>query len=427
MEAVGQLTGGVAHDFNNLLTIVLGNLEALEAALVQRDLAALAREHITPAVQAARRGVELVRRLLTFSRQQPMARSAVEVGERIRSIAELLRRTLGETIALELQLPKEPLYAHTDGHQLENALLNLALNARDAMVPAGGRLTIRALPCKILSELAERYGLTPGPYVQFDVIDTGCGMPPEVLAHAFEPFFTTKPFGRGSGLGLAMVYGFVRQSGGAIRLRSEPDKGTTVTFVLPRLSAPSAEGAPSASPVEEGAAEPLTLLLVEDEPEVRHLLRQQLMRLGHRVLEAENGAEALELIEHVAEIDAVVTDAVMPGGCDGVTLIARAHTLRPGLPAVLVSGYWQERPLPPDVPFLAKPVSQAELAAVLRSVSIAAKQRAREPDDADRDADRRGRTGGGAPHRAGACTVWVCHPCGGERGGGVGALWYGGA
>ncbi|WP_217125270.1 PAS-domain containing protein [Hydrogenophilus thiooxidans] len=370
MEAVGQLTGGIAHDFNNLLTIILGNLEALDEALTARSLASLAREHIAPAVRATRRGVDLVKRLLTFSRRQPMALAPVEVGERVRGLGVLLARTLGELVTLDLRLPEAPLYAHTDGHQLENALLNLALNARDAMSPAGGTLTIRVLPCEILADLAQRYGLTPGRYVQFDVIDTGCGMAPEVLAHVFEPFFTTKPFGRGSGLGLAMVYGFVRQSGGAIRIRSEPGVGTTVTFVLPRCEppAPSSDPGPAAQPGTVPRS--LTILLVEDEPEVRHLLRQMVMRLGHRVLEAENGAEALELIEHVAEIDVVVTDAVMPGGCDGGTLIARARALRPGLPAVLVSGYWHEAPTLPDVPALAKPVSQAALAEALRSVTI---------------------------------------------------------
>jgi PAS domain S-box-containing protein len=370
MEAVGQLTGGVAHDFNNLLTIILGNLEALEEALTQRGLAAQVREHVAPAMKATRRGVELIRRLLTFSRRQPMALAAVEVVERVRSIAQILGRTLGETVQLDLQLPTEPLYAHTDGHQLENALLNLALNARDALPSAGGRLTIRVLPCSIHAELAERYGLSAGDYVQFDVIDTGCGMPPEVAAHAFEPFFTTKPFGRGSGLGLAMVYGFVRQSGGAIRLRSRPGKGTTVTFVLPRLSEPPPADGSDGTAAVQSAERSLTILLVEDEPEVRHLLRQQLMRLGHRVLEAANGAEALELIEHVAEIDVLVTDAVMPGGCDGPTLIVRARQLRPAFPAVLVSGYWQEERRLPDVPLVAKPVQMADLAAALRSVTI---------------------------------------------------------
>lgn len=369
MEAVGQLTGGIAHDFNNLLTIILGNLEALDEALAARSFQSLAREHLQPALRATRRGVDLVKRLLTFSRRHPMALTAVEVGERVRSLGVLLARTLGEWVTLDLQLPSAPLYAHTDGHQLENALLNLALNARDAMPPEGGKLTIRVLPCEIYPDLAQRYGLTPGAYVQFDVIDTGCGMAPEVLAHAFEPFFTTKPFGRGSGLGLAMVYGFVRQSGGAIRIRSEPGKGTTVTFVLPRCDAPGCAPSDAAAAASE-QPQARTVLLVEDEPEVRHLLRKMLMGLGHRVLEAENGAEALELIEHVAEIDVVVSDVVMPGGCDGATLVARARAVRPGLPAVLVSGYAQEAPPFPDVPMVAKPVSQSELAAVLQSVTM---------------------------------------------------------
>ncbi len=369
MEAIGQLTGGVAHDFNNLLTIVLGNLTSLEEALTERGLAALAREHVLPAKNAAQRGVALVQRLLAFARRQPMQPQPVEVGELVRGLTSLLARTLGETVRLEVQLPSEPLWALTDAHQLENALLNLAINARDAMLPQGGTLRVRVQPCTILQELAQRYEIAPGPYVQFDVIDTGCGMSPEQLARAFEPFFTTKPFGQGSGLGLAMVYGFVRQSGGNIRLRSRPGEGTTVTFVLPACSAPCGAHAEGSADAKLELPQ-YTVLLVEDEPAVREVLRQMLRRLGQVVLEASNAREALELIEHVAEIDVLVTDAVMPGGMDGASLIARVRQLRPGMPAVLVSGYWQDAATLPDVPCLAKPVSEAVLRMALRRVTI---------------------------------------------------------
>ena len=355
MEAIGQLTGGLAHDFNNLLTTLIGNLEGLKRYL--GDSSAV-REYLEPALAASTRGVALIRRLLTFARSQPLAPQAVEVGELVRSMSVILERTLGETIAIVLDLPEAPLHAYADAHQLESAILNLALNARDAMLERGGTLTIRVRPDTTDDA---------GQCVRFEVADTGCGIAAEQISHVFEPFYTTKPFGRGSGLGLAMVYGFVRQSGGDIRVHSEPGRGTTFSFTLPQ--APAAEGARGTDEAQDDEAPPSIprmVLLVEDELPVRHVLRQQLMALGHTVLEAANAHEALELLEHVEEIELLVTDAVMPGELDGRSLIARARALRPALPTVLVTGYAHDEGPPVDgYVFLPKPCTQTQLAQAL--------------------------------------------------------------
>lgn len=362
MEAIGQLTGGVAHDFNNLLTTLIGNLEGLKRYL--GDSSAV-REYLEPALAASTRGVALIRRLLTFARSQPLAPQAVEVGELVRSMGVILERTLGETIAIVLDLPAAPLYAYADAHQLENALLNLALNARDAMAERGGTLTIRVRPWHRDEGVAS--DIPVGDYVRFDVSDTGCGMAPEQLTRVFEPFYTTKPFGQGSGLGLAMVYGFVRQSGGDIQVRSEPGRGTTFSFALPLApAAADVRGANREEEAETPPSPPRMVLLVEDELPVRHVLRQQLMALGHTVLEAANAHEALELLEHVEEIELLVTDAVMPGELDGRRLIARARMLRSALPTVLVTGYAHDDGPPVDgYIVLPKPCTQAQLSRAL--------------------------------------------------------------
>lgn len=365
MEAVGQLTGGLAHDFNNLLTIIIGNLSALQAQAPGVSLS----EHLDPALHAARRGAELIKRLLTFSRGQALEPRAVEVGALVQDMAQLLARSLTENVRLHTNQPGAPLHAFVDAHQLENALLNLALNARDAM-PDGGDLTI-AIGERHLDEgpaaLAE---LPPGDYVQIDVTDTGSGIAPELLPRLFEPFFTTKPFGRGSGLGLAMVYGFVRQSGGNIRIRSTPGKGTTVTFVLPRAEAPATvaeSGTPPA--VSAGRSVSGPVLLVEDEPEVRRVIRLQLTALGHTVIEAADGVEAWLLLEAVSDIAILVTDTIMPGGIGGRELVTRTRALRPDMPILMITGYASDNALAGtaelDVPVLRKPFDQATLAAAL--------------------------------------------------------------
>jgi PAS domain S-box-containing protein len=368
MEAVGQLTGGLAHDFNNLLTIIIGNLSALQ----QRIGAGAGAEFVDPSLQAARRGAELIRRLLTFSRRQPLAPAAVEVGMLVHNMTHLLARTLGETIRIHLRLPGEPLHALVDPHQLENALLNLAINARDAM-PGGGELTIGLARRTIDAALAPMVEVPPGDYVQFDVSDTGTGIEPAVLQRVFEPFFTTKDFGSGSGLGLSMVYGFVRQSGGNIRIRSTPGRGTHVRFVLPTASA-DATTAVATTSVATLPARALEgpVLLVEDEPEVRKVVRMQLTGLGHSVIEAADGVEALGLLRNVDDIALLVSDTVMPGGIDGRTLARHARQLRPTLPILLVTGYASEATpsdgTPADLPTLRKPFDQAALAAALAAL-----------------------------------------------------------
>ncbi|ENO78065.1 PAS-domain containing protein [Thauera sp. 63] len=369
MEAVGQLTGGLAHDFNNLLTIIIGNLSALQGKLAGGE----GSEYVDPSLQAARRGAELIRRLLTFSRRQTLEPTAVEVGELVRNMTQLLVRTLGETIAVHLQLPDRPMYALADANQLENALINLAINARDAM-PDGGELTITVQPRRVDGALAKLGEVAPGDYVQFDVSDTGKGIEPAVLARVFEPFFTTKPFGGGSGLGLSMVYGFVRQSGGNIRILSTPGKGTSVRFVLPET--PPLKQAPVAAGHRDAPAAVLTgpILLVEDEPEVRKVIRMQLTALGHAVLEAGDGVEALALLESVEDIAVLISDTVMPGGLNGRELAQRARALRPALPILLVTGYARELPAGDDaaagIPVLRKPFDPPALAAALASLTL---------------------------------------------------------
>ena len=367
MEAVGQLTGGLAHDFNNLLTIIIGNLSALQ----QRLDGGPGAEFVDPSLQAARRGAELIRRLLTFSRRQTLEPSAVEVGALVHNMIHLLARTLGETIRIHLRLPDAPLHALVDPHQLENALLNLAINARDAM-PEGGELTLAVALRQLDPALASVVEVPPGDYVQIDVSDTGKGIEPAVLQRVFEPFFTTKAFGSGSGLGLSMVYGFVRQSGGNIRIRSTPGRGTHVRFVLPSTSADAVSARVPAAVVGPLPALAGPVLLVEDEPEVRKVVRMQLTALGHAVIEAADGVEALGLLHNVDDIALLVSDTVMPGGIGGRELARRARALRPGLPILLVTGYASDAPaaddMPEGVPTLRKPFDQQALAAVLSAL-----------------------------------------------------------
>ncbi|ENO90695.1 PAS-domain containing protein [Thauera linaloolentis] len=371
MEAVGQLTGGLAHDFNNLLTIIIGNLSALQDKLAGGDGA----EYVDPSLQAARRGAELIRRLLGFSRRQTLEPAAVEVGGLVRNMTQLLVRTLGETITVRQQYPDAPIHALADPHQLENAILNLAINARDAM-SGGGKLTITVQPRHISGSLARLSEVPPGDYVQIDVSDTGKGIEPTVLARVFEPFFTTKPFGGGSGLGLSMVYGFVRQSGGNIRILSTPGKGTNVRFVLPATqpSAPArAQESAASVPAARGCG---PVLLVEDEPEVRKVIRMQLTTLGYPVIEAGDGVEALALLENIENIAVLVSDTVMPGGLNGHELARRARALRPALPILLITGYASERPAGDDavanIPVLRKPFDPPALATALAGLAAGA-------------------------------------------------------
>jgi PAS domain S-box-containing protein len=361
MEAVGQLTGGLAHDFNNLLTIIMGNLDAARACCGGEVSA----QYLDPAMQAAQRGAELIRRLLTFSRRQTLEPSAVDVGHRVREFTHLLERSLTESIHIHTCLPNAPLHAMVDPHQLENALLNLAINARDAM-PDGGELSITVGERHIPESQSALVELPVGDYVQIDVGDTGGGIDEALLPRVFEPFVTTKPFGQGSGLGLSMVYGFVRQSGGNIRVRSTPGKGTTVTFVLPRTAPPEPSVAAPARPDATRRPRRCPVLLVEDEAEVRKVIRMQLTELGFPVVEADNGVEAQALLEHVPDIGLLITDTVMPGGIGGKALAEFARRHRPELPVLLITGYASTQTggedTTPDVPVLRKPFDVTVLA-----------------------------------------------------------------
>ena len=362
MEAIGQLTGGLAHDFNNLLTVIIGNLAALQD---HRPDDHEVNEFVAPALQSARRGVQLIKRLLTFSRQQPLAPEAVDIGQLIGGMVKLLRRSLPETINVSTDLAAADIHALADPGQLESALLNFALNARDAM-PDGGRLHIAARAME-LADGSNAFDAPPGHYVVIEVTDNGCGMDAATMARACEPFFTTKRFGLGSGLGLAMAYGFARQSGGGMSLHSHPGEGTTVLIALPQITPDTDAQAEAADTIHANDGE--LVLLVEDDAAVRRVVRQQLMDLGHPVLEAENGTQALEMIEHIVDIAVLVSDIIMPGGIDGRQLAEAALARRPELRLVLMSGYADDAfadTASESLPVLAKPFGRAELAGALQ-------------------------------------------------------------
>ena len=364
MEAIGQLTGGLAHDFNNLLTVIIGNLAALQD---HRPNDAEVLEFVEPALQSARRGVQLIKRLLTFSRQQPLEPQAVELGRLIGNLSKLVRRSLPESIAVSTDLAGASIYALVDPGQLESALLNFALNARDAM-PDGGRLHIAARSVELAGDAAT-FDVLPGRYALLEVADNGSGMDAATLARVFEPFFTTKRFGLGSGLGLSMAYGFVKQSGGGISIQSQPGQGTTVLMVLP-LTTPESDGdAPADDSALTNGGE--LVLLVEDDPDVRRVVRQQLVDFGYPVIEAENGVQALEMIEQIADIAIVVSDVIMPGGINGRQLAAAVLGDHPHMRIVLMSGYTDEATgdVGNELPVLAKPFAAQDLARALQGTN----------------------------------------------------------
>ncbi|SHF93108.1 PAS domain S-box-containing protein [Kaistia soli DSM 19436] len=370
MEAIGQLTGGIAHDFNNLLTIISGNLEMIE----QRVEAGPTRELIQAAQEAADDGARLTGQLLAFGRRQPLNAQLADISQLVAHFSDLLRRALGETIELRTVVTGSSNHAMVDASQLQNALLNLALNARDAM-PRGGRLTVEISHAEIaLAETGSRPDMRPGDYVLISVSDTGTGMTPAVRERAFEPFFTTKGVGAGTGLGLSMVYGFVTQSGGLIRLESEPGHGTTVRIYLPGARPAAAalgEGKTSEAPGRpQGGTE--TILVVEDEPRVRRVAVARLRDLGYEVIEVSDAAEALAVAGEDRTIDLLFSDVVMPGGMDGDTLAAEIRALRPGIKVLLTSGYAEpsiaERGQAETGTWLRKPYTTAALATRLRAL-----------------------------------------------------------
>jgi signal transduction histidine kinase len=332
MEAVGQLTGGIAHDFNNLLTGIVGSLELMQTRIAQGRIGDLGR-YLDASLGSAQRAATLTHRLLAFARRQPLAPKTIDVNRLVLSIEELVFRTVGPAIRVRTALDPVIGAALCDPNQLENALLNLVINARDAM-PDGGELTITTQDVR-LAQADEAIGA--GRYVTLAVTDTGIGMPPEVIARAFDPFFTTKPLGQGTGLGLSMLYGFVRQSGGHVRIASRPGAGTTVTMYLPRQdAAPEAAAEPTPAPPRSGHGE--TVLMVDDEPVVRMLAAEMLEELGYRVREAPNAAEALEILAGPDRIDLLLTDIGLPG-MNGRQLADAARARAPTLPVLFVTGY----------------------------------------------------------------------------------------
>ena len=365
MDAVGHLTGGVAHDFNNLLTVIIGALD-----LDPQRIPAEMRPSIEQALRAAERGASLTHRLLAFSRQQMLVTRRVDFNRLIGDMDELLRRTLGEHVEIELKLADDLWPALADSGQVENSLLNLAINARDAM-PDGGKLTIETTNVHLDDDYASNNAeVAPGDYVMMAVTDTGTGMPEDVLAHVFEPFFTTKEVGKGTGLGLSMIYGFAKQSGGHAKIYSEVGHGTTVRLYLPRLTnqSPALDSAAPTAPRKGGGE---TILVVEDNPDVRRLVLRQLRDLGYEVIEAANGPQALQILDGGASIDLLFTDVVMPGGMTGRQLAEAAKVRRPGLKTLFTSGYTEDSilrlgKLDPGVRLLSKPYRKHELATRIR-------------------------------------------------------------
>lgn len=360
LESVGQLTGGVAHDFNNLLAVITGCLELLKVrAGENRPVIELADRALT----AAERGAALVQRLLAFSRRQMLNPEATDVNALVKDVLELSRRSLGEHIEIETQLSDELWSVLVDASQLENAVLNLVINARDAM-PDGGILMVSTERFRV--DVAED-GLLVGDYVKIAVSDTGTGIPREHLGRVFEPFFTTKETGRGSGLGLSMVYGFVTQSQGAVRIHSEAEAGTTVELFLPRVGfVPHAETQES---TEQPRGRGELVLVVEDDPAVRRTVVSVLEELGYRVLEASTAADAFELLQET-EVDLLLTDVVLGGTASGPELVARARERTPSLRIIFMTGYADTHlsAVGRDAHILKKPFRAPELARMLREV-----------------------------------------------------------
>jgi signal transduction histidine kinase/CheY-like chemotaxis protein len=386
LEAIGQLSGGIAHDFNNLLTIIIGNLDTLK-----RRIAAPApmpadgadggfdrlSQPLAMAMRGAQSAAQLTHRLLAYARRQPLKPERLELNRQVAGMSELLRHTLGESINIETVLAAGVWPTFVDGNQVENAILNLAINARDAM-PNGGRLTIETANVYLDDAYAARFGdVTAGQYVMLSVTDTGTGIAPELMKNIFEPFFTTKPAGEGSGLGLAMVHGFVKQTGGHVRIYSELGQGTSVKVYLPRLM--EAEGATAvpatrSPPALSGRALPMeTVLIVEDNDGVRGYAKSVLEEIGYRVLEAARADGALHIIQSEERIDLLFTDVVLPGGMTGRVLADRAAEHRKDLPVLFTTGYTRNAivhhgRLDAGVQLLGKPYTQQDLIQKVREI-----------------------------------------------------------
>ena len=373
MEAVGQLTGGIAHDFNNMLAIVIGSLDIVRRRLPE-GLDSRISDGISNATEGAQRAAQLTARLLAFSRQQPLEPQPLDGNKLVASMSELLRRTIGEQVRVETVLAGGLWQVFADPHQLENTVLNLCVNGRDAM-PDGGRLTIETANAHLDDAYAAAHSeVDAGQYVLISVTDTGTGMPPEVAARAFDPFYTTKGVGKGTGLGLSQVFGFVRQSHGHVKIYSEPGQGSTIKIYLPRHY-----GVPVADPVAPAIALDLPraqgdeiILVVEDEDRVRHMSVDSLRELGYTIVQAADGEQALAMLAIEPRVDLLFTDIVMPG-INGRILADRARADRPELRVLYTTGYTRNAivhngMLDPGVAFLAKPFTMDQLAGKVRQV-----------------------------------------------------------
>lgn len=366
MEAVGQLTGGLAHDFNNLLMGVTGNMELLLSRIRQERFTELDR-YINAALEGSRRAASLTHRLLAFSRRQTLAPKATDIDLLVAGMDELIRRTVGPAIDMQVIASRGLWSTLVDPHQLENSLLNLCINAKDAM-PDGGQLLIQTGNRHLNAAAAARYQLPAGRYVELCVSDTGTGMDKDVMARAFDPFFTTKPLGMGTGLGLSMIYGFARQSGGGVNITSNVGEGSKVCILLPMH-----EGEPEAVALEDSPLQvpapgisDETILVVDDKPAVRQLIAELLEDLGYTILQAERGADALTILQSKAAIDLLITDVGLPGGMNGRQVADAARDVRPDLKILFVTGYAENAALAhdtlePGMHVLPKPFAIAEL------------------------------------------------------------------
>lgn len=365
MEAVGQLTGGIAHDFNNLLAGISGSLEIIERRMAQGRTEGLDR-FITGAQTSAGRAAALTQRLLAFSRRQTLDPRPTDVNRLVFGMEELIRRTVGPAITVEVNGADGLWPAKVDAVQLESALLNLAINARDAM-PDGGGLTIATANTWLDDRAARERDLQPGAYLSICVTDTGTGIPPELVSRIFDPFFTTKPLGQGTGLGLSMIHGFVRQSGGQVRVDTGQDRGTTMCLYLPRFVGDFEEDGDTADAGVVGTGAGETILVVDDEPMVRMLIVEVLAEAGYAALEADDGPSGLKILESDARIDLLITDVGLPGGLNGRQVADAARQLRPGLKVLFVTGYAENAAvgnglLDPGMAVITKPFGMTELA-----------------------------------------------------------------
>ena len=373
MEAVGQLTGGIAHDFNNLLTGIIGSLDMMKRRIAQNQFEDAGR-YATAATTSANRAASLTQRLLAFSRRQPLDPKLVDVNELVRGMGELIRRSIGETIELQLITPPGIWRTKCDPNQLESAILNLVVNARDAMSD-GGQLTIETRNVTIDAASVARDRLFPsGEYVTIAVIDSGHGMPPGVAARAFEPFFTTKPIGQGTGLGLSMIYGFAQQSGGFAEIDSAEGRGATVRLCLPRSDETLNDRALSEpSQLITSSSKRETILVVEDESNVRTLVVEALQDIGYETIEAIDASQGLKHLQSDAKIDLLLTDVVLPGGLDGRQLADAGRMVRPALKVLFMTGYTRNAavgndPLEPGMEIITKPFTVDKLAQRVQSL-----------------------------------------------------------